>query len=53
MDFFAFSLDDDDDFDLLELFVALSADAFEPPDGAGGDRFFAAASTIVQKRKKK
>lgn len=45
VDFFALFADDDDELDLLELFVAFSAEALLL-DAAGGDRFFVAASTI-------
>lgn len=45
VDFLAFVADDDDELDLLELFVALSA-ADLLLDVAGGDRFFVADSTI-------
>lgn len=44
VDFFAFA-PDDEEFDLLELFEAASAPPLLDPDCAGGERFFAAAST--------
>lgn len=47
VDFFALFADDDDELDLLELFVAFSAEVLLL-DAAGGDRFFVAASTICK-----